>query len=268
MRDHTKGAPPGDRALIIGINAYPGAALAGCLNDAADMRALASDSGFAPEGVRVLVDSDATTSAIKAGLAWLAAVPEGGKCLLSYSGHGAQVPNPDEPDGLSEVICPVDFDWSPDRMITDKQFVQAFARMAPGVKFNWVNDSCHSGDLDRELHKGPAKAPKCITPPQRIITEICDIRSRAHRLAKLREIGSTVDVGFVAACRSDQTAADTRVDGRPCGALTHFFLRALKERDGAPLTDVVGRARLAMAASGYDQVPQAEGPRAKNPFLR
>src|SRR5450759_3295145 len=169
-----------NRALLVGINEYPDPnKLNGCVNDATDMQAfLQGICGFAPAAIRLLADSDATTKAILDGLAWLiAGVGAGDRLLLHYSGHGAQMPtrNPQqEIDGLDEVICPVDFNWSDEHAIRDKQFFQMFTSLPQGLEFVWVSDSCHSGDLYRLVAhaKIAYQRPKTIQPPSEIRIQI------------------------------------------------------------------------------------------------
>jgi hypothetical protein len=272
---NSRDIPSNDKALLVGINAYDGAPLRGCVNDVMNMKEfLVSQGYFKPENICVLLNRDAKTSAILDKLSWLVDVTAGSKCFYHYSGHGAQVPNPEEEDGLSEVQCPQDFDWSPGRMITDKQFVNIFSKIPPGVKFNWLSDSCHSGDLDREiplavLKKGVPNCARRMLPPPHIASIIQKIKSKAHKVTRIREmVGGTINVGFISACRSDQTAADTEIDGQACGAFTAYFLKAANyfQKD-ITLADLVDQIRLALSTNGYDQVPQVDGPRATIPLL-
>lgn len=276
-----------DKALLIGINKYPGCPLFGCCNDVDSVRQLLIDFfGFKPENIIVLKDGDATTSHIMMQIgAWVVQGTQAGdRVLLHYSGHGVQVPtgDPGEPDGLSEAICPVDFDWSAEHMITDKQFVATFSRMAPGVMFNWISDSCHSGDLDREM-----------IPPKGMMASIWGLVTRAksapRRIPRLYPgsphggmvkvaqsrgmtprgmVGGILDVGFVSGCMSTQTSADTRADGMACGALTHYLVKAIRSMPkDTPLCKIVASASQAMAAAGYAQRPQVDGARANRPLL-
>jgi hypothetical protein len=61
-----------NRALLVGINSYPGNELQGCINDVTDMAEfLVSHCGFNENDIRLLTDSRATTDAITAHLARL-----------------------------------------------------------------------------------------------------------------------------------------------------------------------------------------------------
>jgi hypothetical protein len=97
--------------------------------------------------IRLLTDVRATKTAIVERLNLLVsgARPRD-RLVFHYSGHGAQMPtrNPAaEVDKLDEVICPVDFDWSDEHAIRDKDFYKIFAAVPDGVEFIWISDSCH-----------------------------------------------------------------------------------------------------------------------------
>jgi len=268
----------------VGINAYSGAPLSGCVNDSSDFAEyLASPYvKFKYDNVRMLCDERATTQAILERLEWLVDVGPGDRCFFHYSGHGAQYPSRDykqELDNMLEVICPVDFDWTPEHLITDKQFVDIFSRIPKGVRFNWVSDSCHSGDLTRDIGTAPAlllegvKAEPCPKPRRHPVP--ADIAWRM-RGAKSRNLAATdrgmvcgkLDVGFISGCRSDQTSMDAWFNGRPGGALTQNLLRVLKaNKTSMPLLRVVALTSKALKTGGFSQTPQCEGARAKKAFL-
>jgi len=264
-----------DKALLVGINRYPGCPLAGCINDVQDMANLLVDQyKFRPEDVRLLCDERATTAAILDRLNWLVDVKPGYRCFFHYSGHGAQFPSRDykqELDGLLEVACPVDFDWTPEKMITDKQFVQIFSRIPKDVKFNWVSDSCHSGDLTRNMPGSPFSPinhPRAYPVPVDIAWRVCDAHNRGMKKQERAMVCGVLDVGFISGCRSDQTSADTEIKGRPGGALTQTLIPVLRGC-GIPtlLADIVKITADDLSQAGYSQVPQCEGTRAKKPFL-
>jgi len=269
----------GHKAFLVGINAYRTSPLYGCVNDVKMIKKiLIVHFGLKSSDILVLLDKDATTENIMDGLRWLAsgALP-GDRRFHHFSGHGTQYPNANEADGLSEVIVPVDFDWTPNKMITDKAYYSILAPMPKGVLLNWVSDSCHSGDLQRSMRHmslfaslGMTPTPeraRFLKPPHEIMAKLGRRTHRRTRLARAATAGK-LDVGFVSACRSNQTASDTEINGKPCGALSHFLYTELTSQpQSTPLDEIVKKVRKDLAKAGYSQVPQVEGTRAGKPFL-
>jgi hypothetical protein len=164
------------RALLVGINDYPDAAnrLEGCVNDVFLMSAALQECGFAPEDIRVVLDDRATAQGIRERLEWLLdGASDGDQLVFYYSGHGAQLPTygaGDVVDKMDETLVPYDFDWSPERCVTDDQIYELYSQLPYGVQFLMVLDCCHSGGLAR----AGAPRAKGIDPPD-------DIR---HRMLK------------------------------------------------------------------------------------
>jgi uncharacterized caspase-like protein len=253
-----------DRALLVGINAYAGAPLAGCVNDITDMAAwLTGPGGFAAESVRLLTDARATTAAIRERLQWLVeGLQTGDRAVLHYSGHGAQIAargQQAEVGPLREVICPVDFDWGEEHMISDAEFHALFSQVPAGVEFVWIADACHSGDLERTMPRH--SRPKRMLAPVDVAWR--GTASLARQLAPLSFVhaASALHVALLAACKANQTAADAVFNGRPNGAFTYYLLQALRAPRGnaAPLTTLMGTTRAALRKAGYSQDPQLAG---------
>jgi len=144
-------APAGSgrgQSLHLGLNgvnpaAYAGwpGTLTGCENDARSMARIAQQEGFQP---RLLLTAAATSQALLQSLADAAAALESGDTfLLTYSGHGGQVPGTTEADGKDETWVLYD------RMVTDNELAAAFSRFKAGVNLVMVSDSCHSGTVFR-----------------------------------------------------------------------------------------------------------------------
>ena len=77
--------------------------------------------------------------------------------MLSFAGHGAQVPDRDhdEHDQLDEAWCLFD------RMVLDDELTEVFAEFAPGVRILVICDSCHSGTiLQQTLYERIRTAPE------------------------------------------------------------------------------------------------------------
>lgn len=148
------------RSLHIGLNridpSHYGSdgALAGCRNDARDMGALAEALGYEPRPT--LLDEDATVNAVKAAInAASADLVAGDLFLMTYAGHGGQVPdtNGDEAsDALGGVGDSKDETWCLfDRMLIDDELYALLGGFREGVRVIVVSDSCHSGTVTRDL---------------------------------------------------------------------------------------------------------------------
>jgi hypothetical protein len=107
-----------DRALLVGINEYPGAPLRGCVNDVNDMANLLTNKfGFSPRDLTVLTDNQATKKAIYDKLIDLIKdIGPGDRVIFHYSGHGTQMPI--SGNAIVDSICPFDFDFTLDLAIT------------------------------------------------------------------------------------------------------------------------------------------------------
>ena len=177
-----------------------------------------------------------------------------------------------EINGILVHNCPIDFDWSPGKMITDKQFVSVFSRMPSGVKFCWVSDSCHSGDLDRNMPP-KLKGKKNVILGSRRYPIPADIAWRQlvakdkKIVTENRFVNGKLDVGFISGCMSNQTSADANFGGKPNGALTYFLIKALVANQNSPLSAIVAKVVADMRNNRFSQIPQCEGARSGLPFL-
>lgn len=267
---------PQEKALLFGLNKYPGAPLSGCVNDIEDMANLqVSRYGWDSGNVRLLADERCTRKEMMNRLEWLVDVKKGDRVFFHQSGHGVQWPSraySGEPDGLLEAFCPIDFAWELKAMITDKDYVNLFSRIPKGVEFTWVSDSCHSGDLTKAMSgnpHGPVMIPRAYPVPVDISWRYEGIKTRGIKLVNRAVICGKLDVGFVSGCKANQTSADTQVNGRPCGALTYYLIKTLKENPiETPLKKIVELTRNVLSKSGYSQDPQVEGGRAGDPFMK
>lgn len=147
-----KAAAPTRRgwSVHIGLNKvdaahYGGdAELFGCHFDAEDMERIAAERGF--EQRTVLLDEQATRDAVKTAVAAAAArLKAGDVFMLTYAGHGSQVPdfNSDEDDGADETLCLYD------GMLIDDEIYELWSKFADDVRIVMISDSCHSGTVSR-----------------------------------------------------------------------------------------------------------------------
>lgn len=207
---------PERRALLVGINDYPNPddRLDGCVNDvflmSSLLQELSGDNGqrFPPDSIRVVLNERATAKGILSRLQWLLEdVRAGDERVLYYSGHGAQVPaygSWAEVDHLDECLVPHDFDWTPERSISDDTFFELYSQLPYESSFVAILDCCHSGGITRA---GGAKV-RGLNPPD-------DIRHRALKWDQSRGMWTPRDFN--------------RDAGR--GSLTDDIIAATDQRD-------------------------------------
>jgi hypothetical protein len=158
--------PPGDRALLIGIDNYGDSNLnlvGGSVNDAVNVSRLLTDHmDYLPEQVRVLTNAAATRDAILGSVEdWLIgeSLPSS-RIVFYFSGHGYFQPDEDgdEDDPFDEVLVPYNADILPwntsplsvDNLIFDDDLSALFSRV-PDRQTMIVVDSCHSGTMTRSF---------------------------------------------------------------------------------------------------------------------
>lgn len=254
-----------NRGLLVGINAYPGNELQGCINDVTDMADfLVSHCGFDEDEIRLLADGRATTSAILDRLNWLVdRAKAGDRLVFHYSGHGAQFPIRD-PNGkvtrIDECICPVDFDWTEEHAIRDKEFHKIFSALHKGVDLTWVSDSCHSGDLARDFMP-PKQKSKAMPMPADIRWRVRTADTGGARRMGFEYVLKNFNAILVSGCGQLETSADAEIEGRYNGALTYFLLKTLHGPNGLTQTlqSAVARTRAALQQNGYSQHPELQG---------
>ncbi len=164
----TKASAAKALSLHIGLNSVNPAAyegwdgpLAACEFDAKDMAAIARSKGMKPT---ILLTKKATRAATLAGLRSAAKTLKSGDFfMLTYSGHGGQVPdtNHDEPDKKDETWCLFD-----GQLVDDELYLE-LSRFAAGVRVLVLSDSCHSGSVTRDRNPPPpppGQRPKIMPP--------------------------------------------------------------------------------------------------------
>jgi hypothetical protein len=108
------------------------------------MQQIANQEGY---WTKVLLTEQATAAAVFSSIRKAAAaLKEGDIFLLTYSGHGGQLPDAsadEEEDRKDETWCLYDVE------VRDDQLYSAFGAFDAGVRILTVSDSCHSGTVTR-----------------------------------------------------------------------------------------------------------------------
>ena len=219
--------PSGGRrkALCVGIDAYRGAPLSGCINDARNWRDTLAGLGFE---VELMPEHKATRDGLIAGLLDLfdGAGP-GDELVFQFAGHGIELPDAsgDEAGGdtplTDEALCPFDFDDG--AFLIDDDVGAIVDRLADGANLTLLIDCCHSGTISRFGLGAPPgagaidrRARFMLATPDRQAAHLA-FRARqpkaASRAAK-RSVGArTQREVMYSACRSDQVAWESRGQG-------------------------------------------------------
>jgi hypothetical protein len=186
--------------------------LAACENDARDLAALAGKQGYT---ATVLLTKKGTRAALLKGLRAAAkALKAGDRFLLSFSGHGGQVPdtNRDEADRKDETWCL----W--DGQLLDDELYFELSRFAAGVRVVVLSDSCHSGTVTR------ARVPPPPPPGQRpkLMPDAVAMRVYGAHQAQYDALQAAVFKAAAAARADDPDAAlaQVAVSGPAAQALT------------------------------------------------
>lgn len=213
-------------SLHIGLNSvdpthYSGWSgdLYACEADAESMKNIADSLGY---GSSILLTTKATREGVLRAIREAAkALVPGDIFLVSYAGHGGQVPdaNGDEPDGLDETWCLYD------GMLIDDELHQLWKEFPSRVRVLVLSDSCHSGTvtraaqgtLDLETAARELKSFGIQEPRFRFMPPATAIKTYRANQTFYQGLGRTTPreeglpaatVRLLSACMDDQTSAD------------------------------------------------------------
>ncbi len=127
--------------------------LAACEFDAKDMTAIAKARGFTPQ---TLLRGKATAKAVITAIGAAATKLRAGDIfLVSYAGHGGQVPDVNGDEGkFGDARDRMDETWCLfDRELIDDELAALWAKFAKGVRILVISDSCHSGSVTRAARR-------------------------------------------------------------------------------------------------------------------
>jgi hypothetical protein len=211
--------------------------LTACEADAEDMQRIAKAKGYDSQ---ILLTDKATRSAVIAGIENAAnRLAPGDIFLLSYSGHGGQVPDVsgDEMDLEDETWCLYDGE------LIDDELAELWARFAKGVRILVLSDSCHSGTAIKMreydelaatglVQRAASRVEGDKPPVFRVMPEEVALRTYranrefykeiAHRLLKSHSpIMATVRL--ISACMDNQLSLDGTFNGLFTGTLLRVW---------------------------------------------
>jgi hypothetical protein len=212
--------------------------LRACVNDATCMHDLAATLGYE---ANMLLDEAATAANVRDAIAKVAgSLGAGDTFLLTYAGHGGQVPDIDGDEArtdtgeIGERQDAYDETWLLfDRMLIDDELYELFGRFAAGTRVVVLSDSCHSGTVTREPRVGVEDAGADAEWVSRRAPMAVEDRTYAankalydaiQRETPARDSASiAAGVVLISGCQDDQTSGDGRRNGRFTGTLLRVW---------------------------------------------
>ena len=199
--------------------------LVACEFDANDMEKLASARGFDSEK---LLTKQATAEALTSALEKASQKLESGdSLLLTYSGHGGQVPdaNGDEKDRMDETWVLYN------RQMVDDELYSLFGTFKPGVRIAIFSDSCHSGTVAKDamdavgpdrmagsVNGGDSQQPRVKGMPDEVVRSVYEANKDEYddiqkSLPPFDKANIGASVILTSGCQDNQTSLDGDKNG-------------------------------------------------------
>lgn len=249
-----------NHAVISGINIYrdsPYDTLRGCVNDAQQFNLLAQNYlGFEPDGVTLLLDSQATAARIRNAvqLAVSRAKP-GDHILWTHSSHGTNTADLTQADGMEELLCAfntvgVGNGWDMDTVIPARFIGEMVDLLHPEAHMDIVIDACYApeGSQLKAMGLSYSKARFMRRSMGTFTDKVITVSARS----KLPP-----NVCLWSACSPEETSADAWIDGKWQGAFSAAFRKFFKV--GRSRSDIIYYARKWLSDNRYEQVPHLYG---------
>jgi len=197
-----------------------------CVEDAIDINGIAKSLKY--KTCTLLLNENASRKKVISRISALAGKLKAGDLfLLSYSGHGGQVPDIhfDETDRMDETWCLYD------GQMLDDELKQLWLKFRPGVHIIVLSDSCHSGTVTRMPVAPGANNGNGNRLARSMPWEVARRTYKANQMFynELMETDQNkfasgdikATVRLISGCRDDQTSAD----GEDNGLFTGMLLR-------------------------------------------
>jgi hypothetical protein len=190
--------------------------------DAKDMLNLTTALHFKPTP---LIRQNATRAAVIAALRSAAATLKAGDLLIvTYSGHGGQVPddNHDEADdGLDETWCLYDGE------LVDDELYAIWTQFAAGVRILVISDSCHSGSVIK-LHGKENKFYASKNLPESVAEKTYQQHKTFYDkiqkgMTASNQVPIKASIKLLSACKDDELSYDGQLNGAFTGALREVW---------------------------------------------
>lgn len=212
--------------LCIGLNSvskvhYQGwdGKLNACENDANDMGKILKSNGFS-EVITLLSKQATRLNFFNAFNKLTSKLKEGDTFIITYSGHGGQVPdkNKDEEDKLDETWCLYD------KQLIDDELFFLLSKVKAGVNIVVFSDSCHSGTMIKSMHM--PKDVKVKSVPFSVEREVyLANKSYYDKVTTLTQKQPTITANciLISGCQDNQYSLDGQHNGLFTGTLLRVY---------------------------------------------
>lgn len=254
-------------SLHIGVNKvdpnqYPNYTvppLAGCVNDAEQWMSYAESVGY--ENPLIFTDEKATRKNVIDALKNFASILKSGDiCLLTYAGHGSQIPtdDPDEKDNFDETWLLYD------GIFLDDEIDISASDFKEGVRFVIISDSCHSGTVSRNtILSKPPVANRDISEDRRerkVDTNIARSNYQANPeiFKEIKKKASTrkptkAYVKLLPGCQDQQTSKEVNGEGVFTKTLLDILKKESKVSSSLNYNELLATARKEL--TNFNQHP-------------
>lgn len=218
------------RALVIGIDDYVHEAkLEGAVSDAEDIARALRNLGST--SVTILRNREASREqVVRHWRAMAASASRGDTLLLTFAGHGSREDQAGSGRTVNAFLL-AEFargsEWGRSERITNDELKQWFraAREAEDVGIVLVADTCHSGSMMRTVDKRVTTSERAVPPYG--LPSLAEVPADA-KAGALLDIEQLKRVTFLAATEEDKRIQAIPIDGKPRGALSYAFARAVE----------------------------------------
>lgn len=197
--------------------------LVACENDAIDMELIAKSKGFTSS--KLLTKQATRTSVLNQIRSAMKELHPGDIFLLSYSGHGGQLPDisAEESDGLDETWCLFD------GQLVDDELYQLWAEFSADIRILVFSDSCHSGTVTKAASATQAvidnNNPTYRCMPAEIVHRTYNLNKAFYDkiLTNLKEPSVKAPVKLISGCQDNQLSLDGPFNGLFTGTLKRIW---------------------------------------------
>jgi len=203
------------RALVVGIDAYPGEnSLPSCVNDARNVAdLLMKQFGVPKENVRLLLNADATASGIRRAFKThlLDTTKLGDEALFYFSGHGSLVQNwsPESRGRVMKVLVPYHegkFNVTETTIFTQTELKNLLGELRT-TNITVILDCCHAGSMTKAL-KSSVSRDKIKSMNLGYAASEIHLNDEPREEVKIfsKSVGANIPVLWLGACLSNQVS--------------------------------------------------------------